>query len=154
MKKGILILVIFLAAGCRDKIKKFTILAEGTPYVVYPEILNGRIQTIEEKSYWAFPHRGRYIRGRSLTREERMNLGGWSDDYKAVFDSSATLQICEALQESGIPEWKNEFVKEKNLITRTNYFFHDTLVFYQLFKYGLKGNIISGKRYLAGLNSL
>jgi 2,3-bisphosphoglycerate-independent phosphoglycerate mutase len=83
-----------------------------------------------------------------------MNLGGWSDDYKAVFDSSATLQICEALSESGQPEWKNEFIKVNNLITRTNYFFHDTLVFYHCFQYGSNGKMISGKSYLAGVNAL
>ena len=58
MKKLIflLALIVFAVASCKEKKPAdYTRLGNFTPYQTYMEKLNGKVETVAEKGYWAVP---------------------------------------------------------------------------------------------------
>jgi len=157
MKKQILPLTIaaIITFGCAtEKPAGTTILGEGTPYGNYPEIMAGKVKTIVEKNYWAIPDGDSYKMGNPLTKADRDSIGGWTDDFEAVYDENGVIVVCIGLDEIGNKTWKNESVIEKKKLTGMNLIRKDTLRIYDQFKYGDDGFLISGKRFRAGVDTL
>ena len=73
MKKIILFaaLVLLAAAACKEtKPAEFTRLGIYTPYQGYMEKLNGKVESVAEKAYWATPESDTYVKGAKITRLE------------------------------------------------------------------------------------
>lgn len=144
-----------LVFGCTtEKPAGTTILGEGTPYGNYPEIMAGKVKTVVEKNYWAIPDGDSYIKGNPLTKADRDSIGGWTDDFEAVYDENGVIVVCNGLDEMGNKTWKNESVIENKKLTGMNFIRKDTLRFYDQFKHGDEGFLISGKRFRAGVDTL
>jgi hypothetical protein len=157
MKKQILSLSIaaIILSGCTtEKPAGTTILGEGTPYSNYPEIMAGKVKTVVEKNYWATPDGDTYKKGNPLTLADRDSLGGWTDDFEAVYDENGVIVVCTGLDETGNKTWKNESVIENKKLAVMNLVRKDTLRIYDQFKYGDNGFMISGKRFRAGVDTL
>jgi hypothetical protein len=157
MKKQFLLLTItaVLIFSCTtEKPARTTILGEGTPYSNYPEIMNGKVKTVVEKNYWAIPDGDSYKKGNHLTKADRDSIGGWTDDFEAVYDENGVIVACTALDEMGNITWKNESVIENKKLSGINFIRRDTLRIYDQFKYGENGFLISGKRFRAGVDTL
>lgn len=157
MRKSIfpLAIVIIMAAGCKNsKQREFTLLGEGTPYSNSPEVLDGKVKSVIEKSYWAVPEGDAFIKGNPFTKADRDSVGGWTDDFEAVFDAEGDVTVCTGLNESGKSIWKNENVKENKLIAKRNFYRNDTLRFYDQFKYGTNGFYTKASRLRAGVDTV
>ncbi len=157
MKKLILSLAIaaVLTFSCTtEKPAGTTILGEGTPYSNYPEIMAGKVKTVFEKNYWAIPDGDSYKKGNPLTKADRDSLGGWTDDFEAVYDENGIIVVCDGQDETGNKTWKNESVIENKKLTVMNLVRKDTLRIYDQYKYGDNGFMISGKRFRAGVDTL
>jgi hypothetical protein len=157
MKKLILSLSIaaIILSGCTtQKPVGTTILGEGTPYSLFPEILIGKVKTVVEKNYWAIPDGDSYKKGNPLTKADRDSLGGWTDDFEAVYDENGVIVVCDGLNENGNPIWKNESVIENKLVVKRNIFRNDTLRVYDQFKYDENGFLSGGTRTRSVVDTL
>lgn len=157
MKKLILPLTIaaVLTFSCTtEKPAGTTILGDGTPYGNYPEILNGKVKTVVEKNYWAIPDGDSYKKGSPITKADHDSLGGWTDDFEAIYDENGVNVVCTGLNENGNPIWKNESVIENKLVVKRNIFRNDTLRVYDEYKYGENGFLTNGTRSRAGVDTL
>jgi hypothetical protein len=157
MKKLILPLTIaaVMAFGCKtEKPTEITILADGTPYSSYPEIMKGKVKTVVEKNYGAVPDGESYKKGNPLTRADRDSLGNWTDDFEAVYDENGVIVVCTGLDETGNPVWKNESVIENKLVSQMNLFRKDTLRYIDQFKHSDNGFLISGTHNRAKVDTL
>ncbi len=104
----LLALVLSAAASCQEKKPAdFTRLGDFTPYQTYMEKLNGKVETVTEKGYWAIPEGDTYIKGARITRKELDSLG-YTYDYKAIFDIDGDLVSCTTNDENGavINTWR------------------------------------------------
>jgi hypothetical protein len=157
MKKLIfpLALVVIMTAGCKnEKQAEFTILGDGTQYSNSPEIMIGKVKSVIEKNYWAIRDGDSFKKGNPLTKADRDSIGGWTDDFEALFDADGHVTVCTGLDEAGNPAWKNESLKENNLIVKRNFFRKDTLSFYDHYKYGENGFLTGGLRFRARVDTL
>jgi hypothetical protein len=157
MKRMILPLAIAIIvfSGCNNKKPvDFTILGDGTPYSNSPERMIGKVKTVVERNFWAIPDGVNFKKGNPLTKTDRDSLGGWTDDFEAVYDINGVIALCTGLNESGNSTWRNESIIENKLVARRNFINKDTLRFYDKFKYDDKGLLIGGSRYRNGADTL
>lgn len=147
--------LILLTTSCQNnKPAQFTILGLGTPYVTYPEVLNGKVKSMTEKNYWALPEGDSYKKGNPLTQADRDSLGGWTDDFSADFDQNGNLITCTGFNESDKTIWKNEAFIENNRIVKRNYFRNDSLLSYDLYTYDKDGFMSDCSRMRTGVDTL
>lgn len=157
MKKLILPLTIaaVMAFGCTtEKPAGTTILADGTPYFNYPEIMIGKVKTVVEKNYRAIPDGDSYKKGNPLTKADRDSIGSWTDDFEAVYDENGVIVVCTGFDETGNPVWKNESIIENQQVRQRNVFRKDTLRYIDQFKHGDNGFLISGTHNRARVDTL
>lgn len=157
MKKLIFVLTIaaVFTFSCKtEKPAGTTILGDGTPYNNYPEILNGKVKSVIEKNYWAVPDGDSFKKGSPLTKADRDSIGGWTDDFEAVYDENGVIVVCTGMNENGNPIWKNESVIENKLVIKSNILRNDTLRVYDEYKYGENGFLTNGTRTRAGVDTL
>lgn len=131
-----------------------TILGDGTPYSNSPEIMIGKVKTVVEKNYWAVPEGDSFKKGNRFTKADRDSIGGWTDDFEAVYDQNGVIEVCTGLNETDNPIWKNESIIENKLVVKRNLIIKDTLRLIDQFKYGENGFLVSGKRTRAGKDTL
>jgi hypothetical protein len=129
MKRFIILLalVLFAAAGCqKKKPADYTRLGDFTPYQSYMEKLNGKVETVTEKGYWAIPEGDTYIKGASITRKELDSIG-YTYDYTAIFDIDGDLVSCTTNDENGtvINTWR--ISKVNNVLASAEYESKDTI---------------------------
>ena len=150
-----LALAIIVSSGCNyEKPVESTILGDGTPYSNSPEIMNGKVKTVVEKNYWAIPYGESFKKGNPLTKADRDSIGGWTDDFDAVYDENGVIVVCTALDENNNSIWKNESMIENKMVVKRNLIIKDTLRYTDQFKYGENGFLISGSRIRAGVDTL
>jgi hypothetical protein len=156
MKKLILSLAfaVVVVLSCKNERQAVTVLGDGTPYSGYPEIMIGKIKTVIEKNYWAIPDGDSYKKGNPLTKVERDSLGGWTDDFEAVYDENGVIVVCTGFDDTGNPAWKNESIIENKLVSQRNLFRKDTLRYIDQFKHSNNGFLISGTRNRAKVDTL
>jgi hypothetical protein len=136
----ILVLVLFAAAGCKEqKPADYTRLGFYTPYQTYMEKLNGKVESVTEKGYWAIPEGESYIKGARITRAELDSIG-YTYDYKVVFDADGDLVSTTTFDENEdvIDIWS--MMKENNCTVRAEYKSDDTVRYYHLITCDAEGN--------------
>lgn len=128
----LLALVLLAAAACTEKKPAdFTRLGFYTQYQTYMEKLNGKVETVTEKGYWAIPEGDTYVKGARITKKELDSIG-YTYDYKAVFDADGDLVSSTTFDENDkvIDVWR--LYKENNLLARSEYISDDTVRFRQV----------------------
>ena len=129
MKKLIflLALILFAAVACKEKKPAdYTRLGFFTPYQNFMEKLNGKVESIVEKGYWAVPEGNTYIKGAKVTKHEFDSLG-WTADYKAGFDIDGDLVFCSVIDENDKVVYGWKFAKENNTLVRAENMQNDTV---------------------------
>jgi hypothetical protein len=129
MKKLIflLALIVFAVASCKEKKPAdYTRLGYFTPYQNFMEKLNGKVETVVEKAYWAVPEGDTYIKGAKVTKHEFDSIG-WTPDYKAGFDIDGDLVSCSVIDENDKVLYKWDLSKENNILARAEYTQDDTV---------------------------
>jgi len=132
MKRLIILLafVLFAAAGCQEKKPAdYTRLGDFTPNSSLQEKLNGKVESVVEKSYWAIPDGDTYIRGARLTRHEIDSLK-ISNDFRAEFDAGGNLVSCTTIDENDAVITRRDMIKVNELVTRAEFRSGDTLKSY------------------------
>lgn len=148
-------ILVIVAFSCKnEKPAEFTRLGDGTPYSNSPEMMNGKVKSVTEKNYWAIPDGDTFKKGNPLTEADRDSLGGWTEDFEAVFDVNGVIQSCTAMDGTGTQLWKNESIVENGLIVKRSIFITDTLSSYDKYEYGENKFITGGARYRAKLDTL
>lgn len=151
MKKLIfpLTLVILIAIGCKnEKPAEFTVLGDFTLYQVIPEKMNGKVEKVIEKNYWAIPDGESYKKGDPMTKAERDSLG-WDNDFEAVYDKAGDLVYNITMDKNGKTLSKYEIIKENNFIVKGKYYENDTLRYYDKFRVDEKGKMTELTRFSA-----
>jgi hypothetical protein len=157
MKKFILPigLLLILAISCEnEKPAEYTRLGDGTPYSNSPEMLNGKVKSVIEKNYWAIVNGDSIEKGSPLTQADRDSLGGWTDDFEAVFDENGLILKSSLLDENGSSVWKNESIIENGLVVKRNIFRKDTLSSYDQYTYDENKFLKTGSRFRAVVDTL
>lgn len=149
MKKLILFvaLVILAIAACKEKKPaEFTRLGIYTPYQGYMEKLNGKVESVTEKAYWAIPEGEIYVKGAKITKKEFDSIV-YAYDFKAVFDADGDLVSSTTFDENDrvIDSWR--LYKENNLYVRSEYSYDDTLRFRQVITCDEAGNPVLYEGY-------
>jgi len=149
MKKLILfvVLVILAAAACKEKKPaEFTRLGIYTPYQGYMEKLNGKVESVTEKAYWATPEGETYVKGAKMTRNDFDSIG-YTYDFKAVFDADGDLVSSTTFDENErvIDVWR--MYKVNNLLAKSEYVLDDTVRFRQVVTCDDEGNPVLYEGY-------
>jgi hypothetical protein len=129
MKKLIfLFFVIAVAAsGCKEKKPaSYTRLGYFTPYQNFMEKLNGKVESVVEKAYWAIPEGDSFIKGAKVTKHDFDSIG-WTYDFKAGFDIDGDLVTCSVIDENDKVIYTWTMIKENNKLTRAEYSSDDTV---------------------------
>ena len=129
MKKLIFLvaLILFALVACKEKKPAdFTRLGYFTPYQNYMEKLNGKVESIVEKGYWAVTEGDTYIKGAKVTKHDFDSIG-WTPDYKAGFDIDGDLISCSVIDENDKVVYGWNLAKENNILARAEYTQNDTV---------------------------
>jgi len=156
MKKLIflLALIVFAVASCKEKKPAdYTRLGIYTPYQGYMEKLNGKVESVTEKGYWAIPEGETYVKGARITKKELDSIG-YTYDYKAVFDADGDLVSSTTYDENDkvIDIWR--LYKVNGLLARTENISGDTVRFKQVITCDEKGNPLLFEGYNALADTL
>jgi len=150
----LLALVLFAAAACKEKKPAdFTRLGFYTQYQTYMEKLNGKVESVAEKGYWAIPEGDTYVKGARITKKELDSIG-FTYDYKAVFDADGDLVSSITLDENDkvIDTWR--LSKVNNLLARSEYISNDTVRYRQVITCDAEGNPVLYEGYNAIADTL
>jgi len=140
-------LAILAAAACKEKKPaEFTRLGIYTPYQGYMEKLNGKVESVTEKGYWAVPEGETYIKGARITKKELDSIG-YTYEYKVVLDAAGDLVSSTTSDENDrvIDAWR--LYKVNNLYVRSEYIMDDTVRFRQVITCDEKGNPVLYEGY-------
>jgi hypothetical protein len=156
MKKLIflLALIVFAVASCKEKkAADYTRLGYFTTYQTYMEKLNGKVESIAEKGYWAIPEGETFVKGAGIKKHELDSIG-YTYDYKARFDADGDLVSCTTFDENEnvINQWS--FSKVNNMLARAEYKSRDTLRNYILITCDESGNPVLYEGYDALADTL
>ena len=149
-----LLVIVFVTAACQTRKQvEYTVLGNYTPYQAYMEKLNGKVEKVVETNYWAIPEGNSYKKGNKLTQKELDSLG-YIGDFTASFDMTGDLLSCIGMDEAQKTVFKWELIKESNKLAIANFTFHDTLRYYDKLQCDENGDVISGSRFRAKLDTL
>lgn len=142
MKRLIIFLALILlaAAGCKEKKPAdYTRLGFYTPYQAYMEKLNGKVESVTEKGYWAIPEGDAYVKGAPITRKEFDSIT-YTYDYKTIFDADGDLVSSTTFDENDrvIDTWK--LSKVNNLLARAEFISGDTVRYNNVITCDEEGN--------------
>lgn len=163
MKK---LLVLFMAAvfmitSCNNsKQAKFTKLDEPS---VYDEKLNGKVESVTEKTYWAVAEGDNFKKGNLVTTKEHDSLGVYYD-FEAKFDSSGDhVMKFNLLNDNNSIVSKWQYFKEKNRLSMTKWTLGDhfniqvyksPISGYTRYEYNDKGQRTKGVDYMANVDTI
>lgn len=153
MKRIIILLatVTILGSSCNNKNEK-TALQFLTPYVNFPEYLNGRIKQVHESNYWAVIENKKWVKGEVLSRAERDSLG-WSNDFTAQYDESGIISRVDNILFEG--EVRSFVTKTENgLLKKATYVKGGENSVYMMLNHNEKGHIVSSKRFREKVDTL
>jgi len=134
-----LALVLFAASGCQEKKNTdYTRVGDFTPFLNFQEKLNGKVESVTEKSYWAIPEGDTYVKGAKVTKLE-LDSVGWTYDFKARYNEGGELISCITTDENDgiITQW--EFKTAEGLTSRGEYSIRDTIRRYAIITGGGDG---------------
>jgi hypothetical protein len=157
MKKVIFTLtfMIIIALSCKnEKPSAFTILGDYTPFLTYFERLNGKVEIVIEKYYWAKLLGETYVKGRPITENDQDSLIWSISDFEATFDKAGDLMICAYLDENNKTFGKWELTKENNIYVSAKSFYHDTLMLNRKLKCNQNGIITEIEQYRPVVDTL
>jgi hypothetical protein len=142
MKKLIflLALIVFAVASCKEKKPAdYTRLGDFTTYQTYMEKLNGKVESVAEKGYWAIPEGDTFVKGAGITKHELDSIV-YTYDYKAIFDMDGDLVSCTTFDENEnvINQWS--FSKVNNVLARAEFTSDDTVRYNVLITCDESGN--------------
>jgi hypothetical protein len=143
----LLALVLFAAAGCKEKKPAdYTRMGFFTPYQTYMEKLNGKVESVTEKGYWAIPEGDTYVKGARLTKQELDSIE-YTYDYKTVFDADGDLVSSTTYNENDkvIDTWR--LSKANNLLAKSEYSSDDTVRYKQVITCDEEGNPVLYEGY-------
>jgi hypothetical protein len=149
MKKLIflLALIVFAIVSCMEKKPaSFTRLGYFTPYQAYMEKLNGKVESVTEKGYWAIPEGDTYIKGARITKHELDSIN-YTYDYKASFDVDGDLVSCTTYDENDneVNNWS--ISKVNNMPARAEYRSKDTVRYHRLITCDESGNPVMYEQF-------
>lgn len=129
MKKlSILFILVFIASGCATEEEKTYTTTVGiyTPYVMFPETLQGQVKSIYETNYFAEEVDGEIIQGDRLTIEARDTIK-WTKDFKVMYNELGLVTMSKILDENDKVLYYDETIIEEDKIVQANEFKDDTL---------------------------
>lgn len=128
MKNSVFLLlaIVFAITGCKEKSSEYVLLSDYTPYTSYHEKINGRVEKLTEKLYWAITEGDTYKKGNHITTNERDSLG-WFYDYDVTYNESGDMKACLFMDDNGNVVSKWEFIKENDDLILCNRTRLDTL---------------------------
>lgn len=129
MKKFIpLLLVIFLITGCVQPQPETHQVEIGffTPYLLFPETLNGQVKEVFEKNYFAVEQDGKLVKSERMTVASRDTFG-WTNDFKLLYDESGNLLQSDLIDENDALINRNKQTVEDGKISESQFFKDDTL---------------------------
>lgn len=156
MKRLIFLLclpVLFFMGCMKQKPTESTVLQYFTPLGNYPYQLNGKIQKMTEKNFWAKVDDGKYLKGEKITQKELDSLS-WMPDYEVILTRDGLIENCSAIDENGNTIWKNQLKIENGKYVVNQFFRNDTLRYYENIKYNEKGEFSELSRYRSIVDTL
>ena len=144
MKKliSVLFVVMILATGCPQPEPEVHQVEIGlfTPYVVFPETLNGKVKEVVEKNYLGVEQDGKVIRGDRLTVDARDSIE-WTNDFRLTYDEDGNLIESVLLDENDetIEQQKQTVVEGR--IVKSELSRNDTLREYSKLSYNDAGQL-------------
>jgi len=141
MKKLLFLLAVVLLAapGCKEKKQAvFTRTGDFSPYGQFEERLNGKVESIIEKAFWAVPQGETFAKGAKVTKHDFDSLG-WTYDFIATYDINGDPVSCNVIDENGKTIYRWDGTKADNVLTRADYRTDDTLRIYVKIRCNDKG---------------
>jgi hypothetical protein len=157
MKKVIypLILIMLIANSCKnEKPSEFTVIGDYTPFLTYFERLNGKVEKVIEKNYWAKLQGETYVKVSPVTENDQDSLIWSISDFEATFDKAGDLMICAYLDENNKTFGKWELTKENNIYVSAKSFYHGTLMLNRKLKCSQIGIITEIEQYSPVVDTL
>ena len=149
-----LALVLIVAAGCKEKKPAdYTRLGFYTQYQTYMEKLNGKVESVTEKGYWAIPEGDTYVKGARLTRKDLDSIG-YTYDYKVVFDASGDLVSSATMDENDKVTGTWNLSKANDLLARAVFISNDTTRWKNVITCDAEGNPVLHEIYNATADTL
>jgi len=144
MKKliPVLFVVMILATGCPQPEPQVHQVEIGlfTPYVVFPETVNGKVKEVVEMSYLGMEEDGKVIKGERLTVDARDSIQ-WTNDFRLTYDENGILLFTELLDENdGIIELQKQTVVDGTIV-KSESSRDDTLRNYSKMSYNDAGHL-------------
>jgi len=147
--------MIFIANSCKnEKSSEFTVLGDYTPFLTYFERLNGKVEKVIEKNYWAKLQGEKYVKGSPVTENDQDSLIWSISDFEATFDKAGDLMTCAYLDENNKTFGKWELAKENNIYVSAKSFYHGTLMLNRKLKCNQKGIITEIAQYRPVVDTL
>jgi len=112
-------------------------------------MMNRKVKSVIEKNYWAVQSGDTIGKGSPLTQADRDSLGGWTDDFEAVFDENGLILSCNAMDETGASLWKTVSFVEDSVVAKRDIYVKDTLSSHDQYYYGDDKFLMGGSRYRA-----
>jgi len=163
MKKLVVIVMasVFLAIACKSTKKaEFTLLTEPSNY---NEKLNGKVEKITEKTYWAIAEGDNFKKGNLVTTKEHDSLGFYYD-FEAKFDSSGDHVLSYNMLDDKnniVSNW--QYFKENSRVSMTKWTLGDPFYIemykspisgYTKYEYNDKGQITEAVDYMANIDTI
>lgn len=135
-------LFFILLAGCAapEKPTYSTEIGNFTPYGYFPDILNGKVKKVIEKSYITKMDGDTVVVDRPLTQADRDSIG-WTNDFTATFTEDGNLVQCDELDENNKVLYSNRTVIENGQVVKATFFKGDSLSGYQKIDYDSLGRV-------------
>ena len=138
-----LIAIIFLLTGCAPSEKPVYTTEVGlfTPYSYFPEILNGKVKKIIEKSYLTKMVGEETVADRQLTQGDRDSIG-WTNDFVLTFNEDGNVVKCDEIDENGKVLGSTVTTIENAEVIKAEYYKSDSLSGYQEIEYDTLGRLV------------
>lgn len=137
-------LAILVFAGCADqKPEGTTLLGMGTDYVLYPEILKGRVREVSETNYWAIEKDGNITKGDPATWSDLDSIGS-TKNFVAKFDSTGVLTYFANTDEKSVERNSTRFIIENGKCVKWEFNVNDSAYAYLVTEYNESGKLSGG----------
>ena len=146
----LLLAIIFTVNGQNKNPSEYSMLGYYSPYQNYsPERLNGKVEKVIQKGYWAIPDGDAFRKGNRVTIKERKSR---YYDWEVIFDESGDVKTCIYIDENNKVLRKVELIKENNILTLATY--DDSRSVYDKLKCNSEGDIIELLQFSTGVDTL
>jgi len=148
------ILAIIAIAGYSQKVRsEQTVLGMGTDYLLYPEILKGKLKELKEQNYWTIEKDGKSIAGKLLTWKELDSIGS-TKNFTAYFDNAGNLTRYDVLGDDDQPAISTVGTMKDGRCIRWETSNKGKLTSYTTPEYDSKGFLIAGKVFSPAKDTL